>query len=202
MYRKHHSKQYQHNAHDSENRFKRPTTNRDIIIMTSATTSANIQNLYFEYKDLTQISGEPTFSTLHYMLLQLKANESSVPSELGGGAHGYVGAILSPVTYATLAPMTPFVPPVHQDDLTVPPMATQYQISLAKFQHENALQVFNQYQLVQMALIQQVLEAINAKFLTRLRNRVIGQVSIDIRDLIMSLFCIYGKISANQLQEK
>lgn len=136
--------------------------------MTSATTSANIQNLYFEYKDLTQISGEPTFSTLHYMLLQLKANESSVPSELGCGAHGYVRVILSPVTYVTLTPMTYFVPPVHPGNLTVPLMATQYQITLAKHRHENSLQVFAQYQLVQRDLIQQVLEAIDPKYFTRI----------------------------------
>ena len=52
------------------------------------------------------------------------------------------------------------------------------------------------------ARIQQVLEAIGLNYLTRIRNRVTGQVPADIRLLFSSLFAIYGKISANQLREK
>ena len=52
------------------------------------------------------------------------------------------------------------------------------------------------------AVIQQVLEAIGPEYLTRLCNRVTGQVPSDIRLLFSSLFSIYGKISANQLREK
>ena len=38
--------------------------------------------------------------------------------------------------------------------------------------------------------------------MTRLRNRITGQFSTDIRLLMMSLFQIYGKISANNLTDK
>ena len=90
----------------------------------SATSNTNFRDLYFEHKDLTRIIGEPTFSTLHLMILELKANASSVSSTLGGGQHGYIGVILSPVTYATLAPMQPFVPPIHPGVLHVDLPAT------------------------------------------------------------------------------
>ena len=80
--------------------------------------------------------------------------------------------------------------------------STQYVIALLKVQHEENLKNFSEYQLVQRALIQQVLEAIDGKYLTRMRNRVTGQVPTDIRLLIMSLFTIYGKISAHKLKEK
>ena len=45
------------------------------------------------------IHGEPYFDGLHTMLQQVKANMSSVPSNLGGVAHGYAGAILSNTIY-------------------------------------------------------------------------------------------------------
>ena len=48
------------------------------------------RDLYFEYKSLTRVIGEPTFETLHQLLLELMANTVSVPSNLGGGAHGYI----------------------------------------------------------------------------------------------------------------
>ena len=139
---------------------------------TRATT--NVRENYFEHKDLSRIVGEPVFDNLHQMLLEVKANLSSVPSTLGGGAHGYAGAILSVPTYATLAPTTPFITPVHPGTLTVPAGATQYAIALLKTQHDEHMRVFSEYQLVQRATIQQVLEAINSKYVTRLRNRITG----------------------------
>ena len=95
----------------------------------------NVRELYFEHKTLSPIHGEPVFDSLHAMLLQVKANLSSAPCALGGGAHGYSGAILSVTTYATLAPMTPFIVPVHPGPLTCPTGATHYAISLTKTLH-------------------------------------------------------------------
>ena len=101
------------------------------------------RDLYFEHKNLTRISGEPTFVMLHQLLLELKANAVSVPSTLGGGAHGFIGINLSGPTYAILAlPMTPFVTPIHPGGLRVPIGAIQYQAALAKKVHEEATQTF------------------------------------------------------------
>ena len=52
------------------------------------TTNVNLKDLYFEYKVLPRIVGEPTFNTLYDMLKQLKANDAAVPCTLGGGANG------------------------------------------------------------------------------------------------------------------
>ena len=109
----------------------------------SATSNTNFRDLYFEHKALTRIIGESTFSTLQLMLLQLKANASSVPSTLGVGQRGYIGVILSPVTYATLAPMTPFEPPAHPGILQVDPPATQFEIALAKTLHDKMFVLFS-----------------------------------------------------------
>ena len=98
----------------------------------SSRSPTNVRELYFEHKELRRINGEPNFESLHYLLLQIKANASSVPSNLGGGAHGYAGIILSPPTYGTLAPMTPFIIPVHPGILNVPMGSTQYAIALVK----------------------------------------------------------------------
>ena len=164
--------------------------------------SPNMKDLFFEHKELTPINGEPNFENLHGLRLEVKANCSSVPSTLGGGAHGYAGMLLSDPIYATLAPGTPFVIPLHPGVLVVAQGATQYEIALATTTHDEALRIFSEYNLVMRACIQQVLAAISPKYLTRLRNRVTGQVPADIRLLFTSLFSIYGKISAGQLKEK
>ena len=161
----------------------------------SATSNMNFRHLYFEHKALTRIIGEPTFSTIHLMLLQLKANASSVPSTLGGGQRSYIGVIFSPVTYATLAPMQPFKPLFHPGIFQVDLPATQFEISLAKTLHNENVRPFQSCLLIQHALVQQVLEAINEKYLSSLRNQITGQVPSDIRDLILHHFCVYGKIT-------
>ena len=138
--------------------------------------SSNIthyRDFYFEHKNLTRISGEPTFASLHKVLLEFKADVVSVPSQLGGGDHGFIVIILSNTTYTTLATISPFITPVQPGHLRVAKGATQYQIALAKTIHEEATQTFQTYQLMQRALIQQVLEAITSKYLSSIRNRVI-----------------------------
>ena len=117
-------------------------------------THPNVRELFFEYKQLTRINGEPNFTTLHNMHLESKANCSSVPCTLGGGAHGYSGILLSATTYTILAPTTPFIIPLHPGVLLVPVGSTQYEIALIKTTHDEALRVSQEYNLVMHALIQ------------------------------------------------
>ena len=136
------------------------------------------------------------------MLTQLKANASSVPTNLGGGGHRFIGAILSPASYHTLAPLTPFIGPTHIVTLIVPPNSTQYVISLIKTQHDEAIIMYHLYLLVQQAIIQQFLDAIESKYLTCLHNRLIGQVPSIIYALIFQLLQVYGKITPKILWEQ
>ena len=68
--------------------------------------------------------------------------------------------------------------------------------------HDEALENFHSYQLVQLALVQQVLEAIETKYMSTLRNRITGQVPSDIRNLILNLFRIDVKITPQQLRTR
>ena len=73
--------------------------------------TTNVRELYFEHQDLTRINSKLTFAVLHNMVLQLKVNTVSVLCTLGGGMYSYICII--PITHATLAPLTPFIVPVH-----------------------------------------------------------------------------------------
>ena len=52
---------------------------------------------------VTKITGEPNYESLKTLKDELKANAASIPTTLGGGTHGYLGLILSPAAYATIA---------------------------------------------------------------------------------------------------
>ena len=48
-----------------------------------------------------QINTEPTYTDINNWFLLAVENLASVPSELGGGSHGWVGLAVSDVVYAT-----------------------------------------------------------------------------------------------------
>lgn len=55
------------------------------------------RDTYFEHPELTKIHGEPTFEILQTVENELKANDQSVYSSLGGGQHGHLGLVVSPL---------------------------------------------------------------------------------------------------------
>ena len=54
------------------------------------------------YPTVTKIEGRPSYVTVSELKRQLKANSSSVTTELGGGLHGFLGLILSDAEYQAL----------------------------------------------------------------------------------------------------
>ena len=124
-----------------------------------------------------------------------------MPPNLAGGGHSLIEAVISPMSYATLDQLTLFIGLTHPGTLTVPPNSTKYAIFLLKTQHNDAMRTYLLYLLVQRALIQIVIDTIESKYLTWLRNRLTGQVLNDIWDLLFQLFQVYGKIIPKNLRE-
>ena len=58
-------------------------------------------------------TGRPDYEVLNNIKTALKRNFATVPCTLGGGTHGYLGAILTPSEYAAATPINtpPFVDP-------------------------------------------------------------------------------------------
>ena len=162
------------------------------------TSNTDFKELYFEHKDMPRIIGEPSFTSLHDLLRRLKANASSVPCTLGGGAHGYVGTLLSPQAYASLS-NTAFNPPNHPGSLVIPMGSTQYEIAHLKQAHEDNLSTFQNYTLMQRALIGQLCQAVDPQYTAALRNRITGQIPNNCRDILLYLFRVYGKVTPSQL---
>jgi hypothetical protein len=70
----------------------------------------------FPFITIAKQPGLPTHETIAEVHLKLKANAASVVSKLGGGAHGLLGLVLPPATYAALTNVafnTPLIPGQH-----------------------------------------------------------------------------------------
>ena len=93
----------------------------------SAYASVDYKDTHFEFSELSPIHGEPSYETLDKLLKQLKANARTVHSNLGGGAHGHLGLVISPASYALLSPLHPFNRPVFPGaQAVIPPGTTQH----------------------------------------------------------------------------
>ena len=75
-------------------------------------------------------------------------------------------------------------------------------IAFAKKLHTDSLKSFQLYQLIQWALIQHIIGAIEPKYLITICNRITGQVLLEICMLILHLFSIYGEIMLQQSRNK
>ena len=77
---------------------------------------------YFPHKTQIPICGEPTNADLKRLKTDLRANASSVDSNLGGGDHGYLGLVLSNTEYLAIPTVsnTAFVPPPYPGPFVLP----------------------------------------------------------------------------------
>ena len=82
-------------------------------------TQVDYAQTYFKYPSPTPIAGEPTHKALKRLKNELRANASSVESDLGGGDHGYLGLVLTDAEYSKVC-NTQFVAPNFPNTLTIP----------------------------------------------------------------------------------
>ena len=133
-------------------------------------TDLNDYTTVFEYKTLTKIIGEPTRETLDVLFNELKANAGMINTDLGGGAHGHLGLLLSAAKYDTIAPGTPYTRPAHPGPLVIPAGTAQHAAYRMTLDHQRDVKAYNATIEIEKALIKQIVEAIDKNYLLPLRN--------------------------------
>ena len=114
--------------------------------MTSAG-NTDYATVYFKYSTSTPITGEPSNKSLKRLKTELRANASSVDTDLGGGDHGYLGLIITGVEYARITPTptpTPFVAPNFPGPLVIAPTLTVLQQVQARETQEERLALYRE----------------------------------------------------------
>ena len=110
-----------------------------------STIDIDYKNNQFENPELTRIIGEPTTSSLIVILKEVRANTSSVQSDLGGGEDGHLGLVCSDEVYEDLVPMAiPYIRTDNPGHLQVEPGMTQYAIAQARNEYAEATRVFRE----------------------------------------------------------
>ena len=158
---------------------------------------------YFKYKTPTYIQGMPTNKTLKRLKTELRANASSVESDLGGGDHGYLGLVLSATEYANITPSPPpFIPPEYPAALDIPAGTTQVQAFQLKEAHKEAKKLYYECKNVEKALQRHIQDAVEPKYLESLVNEDTQLIQEDISFVLEYLFDTYGKIPSEEVKQK
>ena len=100
------------------------------------TTTIDYVNTSFEYPVLIKIHKQPDYQSLKTIKDELKANATTVPTELGGGAYGHLGLVLTPEEYNNVAELTPYVRPEHPGPLVIPTGTTQHEATRRREDHK------------------------------------------------------------------
>ncbi len=155
----------------------------------------------FPHPHMPAIEGPPNYETITDITRLLNANAASIHSELGGGNYGHLALTISAASYATLSPVA-FVPPANPGTTPViPPLDTAAIIGQTVREHDESLRLWRQYNNVNAALKQQLINAINNICIQTLQDRHTGFANVSTCELIEHLLRAYGNITPTDLAE-
>lgn len=145
-------------------------------------------------REVTKILGQPTNQDLDLLEDELLRIASSIYSELGGGAHGHAGLLLSDVDYNTLAPGTPFVMPANPGiyPAGIIPAA---QRSQREAEHKALVKQFQTCVGVAKGLKELILQAVEEDFLLELRAEQIGYLNVTPFQMMTHLRTRWGALN-------
>ena len=177
--------------------------------MSSAYNLPNYREKFFEVKDLDKIHGQPTIDGIVKLLRQVKRNAQRVPTTLGGGQLGYLALVIDTATYNAIPTAAPFIRPIDPGAFTPvaplgvrAPALTPGEITVQKIAHDDQKRLYNEVQAVEVALRNQIVEAIEEEYLTPLRNHTTDMINDPIPSIFTFLRDNYGKLAPAQLKER
>ena len=156
---------------------------------------------YFKYKTPTPVQGAPTNKTLKRLKQELRANASSVESDLGGGDHGYLGLVLTDPEYTTVSP-TAFSAPTFPAALEIPAGTDQVNALNLREQHKEKKRAYYECKNVEKALQRHIQDAIEDKYLESLIDDDTQLITEDVPTVLAYLFDTYGKVPSAEVKQK
>ena len=138
----------------------------------------------FPTKILPPIPGETDYDCISQLNQLMYSNAATLPTTLGGGAHGHVGLIVKATIYVTLAAtayVTPNEPPLTPDVLSTATSASRQKL---RDQHAEEHRIFTTHVNMDDAIKTQLLDAVEEPYVSELRNRYTGYMGVTTRDLL------------------
>jgi hypothetical protein len=157
-------------------------------------------SLTFPHPELTTISGEPNTTSLRLLQKELCSNARQIFSPRGGGSNGHLRILLTELEYIRRTNVA-FAIPVH------PGAAPVHVAQASAFQIAETIRLFNQnveehrlYERVQAKLKQQILIAVESRYLQILEDLEFGFADVSPLEMLNHLKDTYGQVSADDIE--
>lgn len=155
----------------------------------------------FPNKTIPTITDEPDYASINIMVEILYGNAASLPTTLGGGAHGHIGLIMTPALYATLAPGTPYNNPIDPGPVPISIAGASAAVRESdRLEHKEHRRIFDNNLNMDAALKAQVIDTLHDTYLCELRSKYTGYLGVTTRDLLDHLLDRYGKITPADIE--
>ena len=154
----------------------------------------------FPIKTIPTIQGEPDYASISNMVQLMYGNAASLPTTLGGGQHGHVGLIMTPILYTTLSDI-PYTYPNDPGPDILQPAGRAVDREQQRQNHKEQRRIYENHQNMEDALKTQVIDTVNDTYLCELRNKYTGYMGVSTRDLFDHLLDRYGKITPANIEE-
>ena len=149
----------------------------------------------FQYPMITTIRGEPTYETIRDLQQKLLANTASVPTNMGGGQHGYLSLTLKPEVYFNLTGNI-FTPPTNPGPMpNIVLGMDEAQSAMLEKQHKVLKHMFNEYTSMSNALKQLIVGAIKNTYIRILQHFIVGFLTVTPLIFLLYLYDTYGDIT-------
>ena len=156
---------------------------------------------YFIHPTITSVNEHPNRESTRNLQRKMHENAASIPHELGGGVHGYLGVTMSNAEYASKF-RTNFTPHVHPGPLPdYSQNTTQHQIAAAKNLHTRGIKLFNEQRKVTQASRNLVVQYYKEQCIKPMCEECVGHNNRSILELFQCLFDTFGTITYRDLEK-
>ena len=157
---------------------------------------------YFPHKVPTLIRGVPNYENIKRVKTELRANASSVDTELGGGDHGYLGLVLSNTEYLAVPGVNGnmFLPPVYPGALVIRPTATAVEALQRRESHNEQIRLYRECQNVEKAILKHLQNSFQSQYLEAFVDEDTALLSSDIPTILSHLFTRYGQVTGDEVR--
>jgi hypothetical protein len=163
--------------------------------------SSTSHSLSFPHPELTPVSGEPTTASLRLLKKELYANARQIHSTRGGGTNGHLRIMMTDVEYLARANVA-FIVPVHPGDAPVHAAgATGLAIAETIRLFNVGVEEHRLYETVNAELKQQLLKAVNTRYLQVLEDHDFGFADVSPRLMLTHLQDTYGQVTPDDIEQ-
>lgn len=157
---------------------------------------------FFVYPELTKIHDRPTYESLKTLKNELKGNAASVRSNLGGGAHGHLGLVLTATEQVLVSPVL-YIRPEDPGPLVLPAgnNVTNLQREIARDLHKENERVWIESMKVEKALLKQLVAALPPLYVRSFLNKASMSITQPLSAVLTTLFTTYGDVTDEELEE-